>query len=886
MLKRMAVLGIVLVGLCTVFGSILAQSNEIILTIAIEEWQQDMLNERVLQGFYDTHPGVKIVPVLLSGDETYFGFDTTDIEATLDKAEAYFSRADVLMARDYNLYPIYTRAGYVLDLTPYIRADGSGAIDDFYPIALKVFEWDNGLWALPAALRLNFISYSAEAFDAAGYPHPDSSWTLDDYIAAGRALTVRDDSGNVTLPGFYGFDERALVRALLGRGFYDSSTQPETVVMNDPEIEAMLESLDAYNLELVGDDPQNSTAMQNWDWSKIPLQMGGSWLISDDMGRGNAEPYVPVLFPGDSAIVSGEGFAISAGTQYPDLAYELIMYLTSDIEIVSRFYSEAPARRSLEGQTSDNFGPMPTSEALDEILPLIMENGIPASEMRYGEYLWAARSKMAEDEEMTLHEALQQAQEQAVTDFQAAEARKTTETIIVSTPVPTPVLSAGEVALKFMLQTNYSPTPNKDEWERIAQEFTDADAEVGYIEFTSGYRSIDEEFQEIDCAYTSYNFVPFIDLSLIQPLDPFLSTDMSFDRSDIPDLIWPLVTREEQVYGLPITLMPLMMWYNPKDFEAAGLFPPQMGWTISEFIDAMTMLKDAQPDSKPYRSQSFGNAPYVLLAAGLGGVAIDYSTYMPTYNLTDPAVVEALRQTLDLAKDGYIDYTELDNDSMFVSGGGGGGGGTGPTMYDAPGYIYNWEDIGTEFNPHIPVTFPRGSDLIPLSYNIGAAYITSHTPYAEACYRWLSTIAQHPELYNEMPVRRSFATNEALIAIQGQQASDFYVGMFDLIDSPQAVMIPAGMGGGNTSPGAYIADMWFNKAIDAYVLEDADLETALEDAQTQIDEYRACTADIPEFDQMSADQEAWEAHYKLFTDCAISIDPSLAPRFAPPEEED
>jgi len=126
-------------------------------------------------------------------------------------------------------------------------------------------------------------------------------------------------------------------------------------------------------------------------------------------------------------------------------------------------------------------------------------------------------------------------------------------------------------------------------WDRIAQEFTDADPEVGYVEFVTGYMDIAEQFEEIDCAYTSYNYVPFIDLSLIQPLDPFLSTDTSFDRSDIPEILWPLVTRDEKIYELPMTLMPLMMWYNPENFEAAGIFPPEMGWTISDFIDASSI---------------------------------------------------------------------------------------------------------------------------------------------------------------------------------------------------------------------------------------------------------------------------------------------------------
>jgi ABC-type glycerol-3-phosphate transport system substrate-binding protein len=871
MLKRVMLLGSALTSLFLVFSSLQAQSNDTILTIGLESWQADMLSERVLQGFYETHPGVKVVPVLFEGDEAYFGADMSDTEDVLDKAETYFSSADVLPAHDYNLSPLFTRAGYVLDLTPYMRADGSGAVDDFQPVARDMFAWDDGVWALPAVLRLNIISYKPSAFDAANYPYPDSSWTLMDYLDAGRALTVRDTNGVVTLPGFFGFDERALIRAFLGRGFYDSSTQPETVLVNDPEIEAMLEALEAYNKETLDPD---STASQNWDWIAIPLQLGGTWQIAGGMGT---EAYVPVLLPGDSAVLSGEGFSVSAGSQHPDLAYELIMYLTGDIEVSSFIYSEIPVRYSLEGQTAENGAQASFPDSLEEIMPLIMENGIPSSELRYSQYLDLARAKIAEDESLPMSEALQQAQEQAVIDFQMAEAR-TTEPVLVSTPVPTPVLASGEVALKFWLQTSYSPAPNPEEWDRITQEFIAADPEVGHIEYVTTYREPSEQFKQVDCAYVSRNYVPSIDVSLLQPFDPFLSTDSSFDRSNIPNMIWPLVTRDEKIYGLPMTLLPLMMWYNPADFEAAGVFPPQMGWTISEFIDVLKQLKEAQPDKAPYRSQSYGNAPYLLLATGLGGVPVDYSTYIPTYHLTDPAVVEALRQALDLAKSGYIDYAELDTDAraMIVMGG---EPETGPALYDAAGYISSWKDVGTAESPHVPVTYPRGSDQIPVSYGVGAGYISAQTPYAEACYRWLSTLAQHVELFDAMPVRRSDAASDTILAAQGQMASDFYTSMFELIDSPQAVMVPTGLSDTNTSLGSYIAEIWFNQALDAYVLEDRDLATALAAAQIFIDEYGACIAGFGPIDPMATEQDEWEAYYEQFKDCAVNVDPALAPRF-------
>jgi len=178
------------------------------------------------------------------------------------------------------------------------------------------------------------------------------------------------------------------------------------------------------------------------------------------------------------------------------------------------------------------------------------------------------------------------------------------------------------------------------------------------------------------------------------------------------------------------------------------------------------------------------------------------------------------------------------------------------------------------------VTFPRGSNTIPLAYNVGAAYITSQTPYADACYRWLSTVAQHPELFSEMPARRSFANSQTLIAAHGKIASDFYVSLFEMLDNPSAVFIPVGLNSGNGSIGASIPNIWFNQALDAYVLEDGTLDILLADTQARIDEYSECIAGIPPFNEsLGYDDGQWGEYSKQFTDCAISVDPSLASHF-------
>ncbi len=49
-----------------------------------------------------------------------------------------------------------------------------------------------------------------------------------------------------------------------------------------------------------------------------------------------------------------QGFAISSGTQYPEQAYALIKYLTSNADVANNFFGISPARQSLVGATTTN----------------------------------------------------------------------------------------------------------------------------------------------------------------------------------------------------------------------------------------------------------------------------------------------------------------------------------------------------------------------------------------------------------------------------------------------------------------------------------------------------------------------------------------------------
>jgi ABC-type glycerol-3-phosphate transport system substrate-binding protein len=572
-----------------------------------------------------------------------------------------------------------------------------------------------------------------------------------------------------------------------------------------------------------------------------------------------------------------QGFAISAGTEHPELAYELVKYATNNAMISQLFYGTTPARRTLVGAEIDSeffFQPEISPEA-QAVIDNAIENGLPSAELRFGDYVDTALNQMRE-EGAPAQIALQEAEAEAIANLQTAADQRDTNVVIVSTPVPTPVLTASDVALRFQLSLPISPLPNREEWDRLIAEFTASDPEVRYIEIVSGFGGPQEE--QPDCIYQDYNSIPWIDME--QPvylnIDPFTDADPNFDRSDFIGDALAQVERDNKLWALPIVIQPEVLWYDEAAFLDAGVLSPVSGWTVDEFNDALRMLKTASENGAPPFVPENGGGTYLLmLMAAYGAVPYDTTTDPPTLNLTDPTTIETMRQVLNLAKDGYIDYRAL---ADF----GGGFGGSEPMITADSLNAISWrlrfrsQMENAEENTYRLTTYPRGSQFTPISYNLGLAYIGADTLNPEACYRWISTIAQHPELFMGMPVRRSMLASPDLIASQGEDVIAAYR-MFDAsLQDPNAIIVPS-QNSGSAYAGSWIEQRWINKVFDNYVLEDSDLEADVAQTVDNIEVYRACLESLGEFDAAIYDTpEKSQAFWEDQTRCAITIEPELA----------
>lgn len=842
------------------------QDDAVILTIAAPEGMGSaVFTPEVFSDFEAEHPGVKVV-VVSANESTFAPPPEFGLEEHLNTLEMYAGAADVLFADSFMLTPEATRAGYFLDLAPLVAADPGLDEADFYPAVWQSWQWDNGVWGLPAFVSINMLIYNADAFDEAGLAYPSANWTLEDLLYAADALAQRDAAGKVIVPGLEPVYFGQLVRSVLGRGLYDNSVLPNPPDFARPEVVALAERWYAWlqaGKRVPGGPGQ-------YAYGEVPLAVDNLARLYIYGTSANSDArWEATLLPGGHATLQVQGFAVSAGTEHPELAYALASYLTRQSQVVG-FGGTVPARRSVQGAGVD--GPFVSSEDLPRVEALQQEalaNALPVSELRYAGYLDFALALLSDDTQShDVLSALQTAEERARAALQTAEARRESVVIAIPTPVPTPVLSSGQTALKFGF-LNLSTLPNQELWQQTVADFIAVDPEVGHVELVTEAMNVSKPFETFDCYYMPFTSVTVMTPDGLLSLDPFLDADPGFDSQDMIRGVFASFELNGATWAYPLDIKPAVLWVDTETFAQAGLTLPENGWSIEAFAETLVRLKESSPEGTiPFVPDGFGNTYIRLLIAAYGGVPFDHQIDPPAVNLTAPESVEAIRQVLELAQDGYIAYQELDNYA------GGRSGGPAPINTDTLSTL-SWR-LDVRSTTGLPVQlapYPQGSQYTPVSYDVGAAYISAQAANPAACYRWIRFVAQRPELSLGIPTARSQLGSPVLTAALGDDIVAFYREYADAFENPNLYVVPY-----RAPFSRWFEDIWFNRALDRVVLEDGDLEAELAAAETNIIAFRDCTAAIPPLDPTLPDEQQ-RAYYDQYIDCGIKIDPSLEARF-------
>lgn len=144
----------------------------------------------------------------------------------------------------------------------------------------------------------------------------------------------------------------------------------------------------------------------------------------------------------------------------------------------------------------------------------------------------------------------------------------------------------------------------------------------------------------------------FIDNGVLADLTPLIRGDPVFDPNDYFPQAFDVARRGEAVYAVPLDFTPMVMFYNRRLFDAAGVPHPREGWTWDDFLEtARKLTLEAAPGRpKQYGFNLLNHMPHwVMWLWNNGGDVVTPDGRHAAGAFDSPASIEAVRFLSDLA---------------------------------------------------------------------------------------------------------------------------------------------------------------------------------------------------------------------------------------------
>ena len=257
------------------------------------------------------------------------------------KLQVWFSSGkapDVIrMSRD--IFSPFASEDLFADLTPYLEASGSAGCWD--ESLLDIFDFNGELLSLPYLYSNYVIAYNKDIFDEANLEYPTADWTETEFVELAKTLTS-GEGPEKTYGMWFGGWVCELVRALYGEPkMYDT----ENMVMqatNNEKFKAAFQLLgDIHKDGYCSNEVTKTTTTGGFVTGKYAMALA----MTNDIG--NYQKQIGDNFKWDivelpisetydtrwNTNMRLQGFGMSKTTEHPELAYDLIEYMTTNYEV-------------------------------------------------------------------------------------------------------------------------------------------------------------------------------------------------------------------------------------------------------------------------------------------------------------------------------------------------------------------------------------------------------------------------------------------------------------------------------------------------------------------------------------------------------------------------
>lgn len=252
----------------------------------------------------------------------------------------------------------YAGPGHVLDLMPYVKADPTFNVDDYFARSfddfcftgegdeLKLITFEEGvrsgakLYAFTRDYNCRVLYYNRDHFDALGLSYPNENWTWDDLVRTAKKLTIDfDGDGIIDQWGYASLEYRAFA-ATIGGELLDVERRKSTYGGNGDDEKRVLKAIrfcqDLIYKHKVHPPPAiQIDETETFITGKASMMVSGIWNVRS---YNNSEYLWDItLIPVDKSdrqrhmADGGVAHCIYSGSRHKDEAWKLVKFLSSEL---------------------------------------------------------------------------------------------------------------------------------------------------------------------------------------------------------------------------------------------------------------------------------------------------------------------------------------------------------------------------------------------------------------------------------------------------------------------------------------------------------------------------------------------------------------------------
>ncbi len=292
--------------------------------------------EALADAFHQAHQEIEIL-IQEAVDFGYTGGPLADLIAA--------SGADCLEA---GLPPSWdTVRSAVLNLQPFVDADPTFPLEDYYPPALETVRYGGDLWGLPAAWWTEVLWYNRPLFDEAGVSYPTGDWSWDDLWMAAQLLSAGE--GEQRRYGFFWplGSPLLLLEGLVGR-LVDSDARVPAFRFDDPKVvNAVRRLADLKRQEVILiHRARREGDSEYWDLRHLPdlvwTNRTAMWVGAPREFEREGFDFHPAPLPGHVSQMGVSMYYIAADTLHAEACWQWLRFLSDHV-----LPTGVPPRRSL-----------------------------------------------------------------------------------------------------------------------------------------------------------------------------------------------------------------------------------------------------------------------------------------------------------------------------------------------------------------------------------------------------------------------------------------------------------------------------------------------------------------------------------------------------------